>query len=151
MTISFLRHLPGLNGLRLQPAATTRDLRLATAQTVLDQLLAQLPELLVAVILDISSGLPLASYATERRYQSATVLAAVVAAVRQVQASLVIQEDAPAGQLREVLLTLSNQLHLSCLGASGQLIYLAVDAYDTNLALARQLGRQAINDFDSLQ
>ena len=151
MTIPFLRHLPGLNGSRTLQVVTGRDSRATAAKAAIDQLLEHLPELLVATIVDVASGTLLATYATERRYQSAALTAAVVAAAQQVQASLATQEALPTDQLHEILLTLSSQLHLSCLGAHGQLLYLAVDAHDTNLAIARQLARQAIDSFDALQ
>lgn len=151
MTIPFLRHLPGLSGPRTQQVITGRDARAAAAKAALDHLLEHLPELLMATVVDIASGTALASYATERRYQSTTMTAAVVAAAQQVQASLATQEASPAEQLHEILLTLSSQLHLSCLGSHGQLLYVAVDTRDTNLALARQLARQAIDSFDALQ
>lgn len=151
MTIPFLRHLPGLSGSRIQQVVTSRDSRGAAAKAAIDQLLEHMPELLIAMVVDVASGTPLASYATERRYQSAAMTAAVVAAAQQVQASLTTQEASPAEQLQEMLLTLSSQLHLSCLGTHGQLLYLAVDIHDTNLALARQLARQAIDSFDALQ
>lgn len=150
MTIPFLRRLTGLSGSRIQQVVTGRDSRSLAAKTAIDQLLEHLPELLVAAVLDVASGTSLASYATERRYQSATMTAAVVAAAQQVQASLTSQDASPDEQLQEMLLTLSSQLHLSCLGAHGQLLYLAVDMHDTNLAIARQLARQAIDSFDAL-
>jgi hypothetical protein len=151
MTIPFLRHLPGLNGSRTQQVVTGRDSRAAAAKAAIDQLLEHLPDLLVATVVDVVSGTPLASYAAERRYQSTALTAAVVAAAQQVQANLATQEDSATNQLHEILLTLSGQLHLSCLGAHGQLLYLAADSHDTNLAIARQLARQAIDSFDALQ
>lgn len=150
MNIPFLRHLPGLNGPRIQQVVASRDSRGAAAKAALDQLLEHLPELLVAMVVDVASGTPLASYATERRYQAAALTTAVVAAAQQVQASLTTQEASSNEQLQEILLTLPGQLHLSCLGAHGQLLYLAVDTHDTNLAIARQLARQAIDSFDAL-
>ena len=42
--------------------------------------------------------------------------------------------------------TLASQLHLLRLGADGQhLLYLMVEEHDTNLALAREIMRQAMN------
>jgi len=151
MTIPFLRHLPGLNGSRAQQVVTGRDPRAAAAKTAIDQLLEHLPDLLVTTVVDVASGALLASYAAERRYQLAALTTAVVAAAQQVQANLATQEASPTNQLHELLLTLSGQLHLSCLGAHGQLLYLAVDSHDTNLAIARQLAREAIDCFDAQQ
>lgn len=150
MTIPFLRRIPGLGGPAVrQVVAASSQPAAQVAAGVLTQLLAELPELLLAAVFDVASGQPLATYAAERHYQPAQLAAPAVAVVRQLQASLATQ-DQPAEELHEVLFTLASQLHLLRLRTGGQqFLYLAVHTHDTNLALVRQLGQQAIECLES--
>lgn len=145
MTIPFLRKIPGLGGPALQQVVATSSRPAAqAAATVLSQLLAELPELLLAAVFEVGSGQPLATYASERHYQPALLTAPVVAAVRQLQAGLATH-DQPSEVLQEILLTLPSQLHLLRLRADGQqFLYLAVHTHDASLGLARQLAQQAV-------
>jgi len=110
------------------------------AEAALDYLLAELPELLLAAVLDLPTGQLLATYAAERGYQP-SLLAAPVAAVLQL-----LQQQSPAPeQPVEVLLTLASQLHLVRLrSGSQQVLFLAIGSHDTNLALLRQLAENAV-------
>ncbi|NML65756.1 hypothetical protein HHL22_11115 [Hymenobacter sp. RP-2-7] len=144
MTIPFLRRIPGLGGpaLRQVVAASSQPAAQAAAG-VLAQLLAELPELLLAAVFEVATCQPLATYAAEREYQPAPLAAPAGAMVRQLQANLAAQNQLDE-ELQEVVFTLATQLHLLRLSADGQqLLYLAVHTHDTNLALARQLTQQA--------
>lgn len=148
MKLPFLRNLPGLSAPPVRRVVGPGTGPLATAAAVaLQQLLAELPELLLAAVLEVASGQPLATYAAERSYQPSLLAAPVTAVVRALSAS-----QAPAAeQLREVVLTLASQLHLTQLAPGGQyLLYLAVESHDTNLALLRQLASQAMVPFNEL-
>ncbi|MBO2033224.1 hypothetical protein J4D99_17630 [Siccationidurans ginsengisoli] len=108
----------------------------------MNYLLTELPELLLAAVLDLPSGQLLATYAAERTYQP-SLLAPSVAAVVQ-QAYLLSHGQADEEPV-EVLLTLASQLHLVRLWPGGrQALFLAVASHDTNLALLRQLAQQAV-------
>lgn len=136
MKLPFLRYLPGLGSPPVRQVVGSPG---SPAEAALHYLLAELPELLLAAVLDLPSGQLVATYAAERAYQP-SLLAASVAAVVQ-QAHLMGQADEEPA---EVLLTLASQLHLVRLRPGGQqAIYLAIGSRDTNLALARELARQA--------
>ncbi|RZJ92631.1 MAG: hypothetical protein EOO60_06970, partial [Hymenobacter sp.] len=152
MKIPFLRNLPGLNGPPVrQVALSSSQPQALVAATALHQLLAELPELLLAAVLEVGSGQLLATYASERSYQPAPLAAPLMAIVQQLQASYAAQPALRDEQLHEVLLTLAGQLHLLRLCPGGQyLLYLAVDAHDTNLALARALVQQATDQLTKL-
>ncbi|MGI4833225.1 MAG: hypothetical protein ACRYFK_07150 [Janthinobacterium lividum] len=138
MKIPFLQKLTNLGGPPPRQVVGS-----GAAATALHHLLAELPELLLAAVLDTRRGELLASYAATRSYPPAAIAGPAAAMVQQVQAGLAAQGQ-PAGELHELVLTLSTQLHLLRLGPGGQqLLYLAVEARDTNLALASQLAEQA--------
>lgn len=144
MKIPFLTYITALGGPPTRQVVTTGAGPLAAgAAAALQHLLAELPELLLAAVLDVATGQPLATYAAERHWQPSLLAAPVAAAVRQLQQGLATPEQ--AGEvLQEVLLTLPSQLHLLRLRPGGrQFLYLAVDSRDTNLAIAQQLARQA--------
>ena len=146
--ISFLRHFPLLGGAPIRQVVAGSGPLAVGAVASLQHLLTELPDLLLAAVLDVTTSQLLATYAAERHYQPSLLAAFAVATVRQVQASQALQGE--AADLQEVVLTLTSQLHLLRLGADGQqLLYLAVDTRDTNLAIARQLMQQAMEQFAS--
>ncbi len=141
MNLTFLRYLPGLGGPPVRQVVPGPGSASGPAPAALHYLLAELPELLFAAVLDLSSGQLLATYAADRDHQPSLVAPAVTAAIRQ--AALLSQE--PAEELTELLLTLSSQLHLVRLRPGGQqALYLAIGSHDTNLALARQVAEDAV-------
>lgn len=138
MRFSILQKLTGLGGL-----PTGQVVGSGAAAAAVQQLLAELPELLLAAVLDAGSGEVLAGVASTRHYQPAAVAGPATAVVQQLRALLAAQGLPPA-ELHEAVLTLATQLHVLQLTADGQqLLYLAVDARDTNLAIARQLAATA--------
>ncbi|RZK21563.1 MAG: hypothetical protein EOO56_11170 [Hymenobacter sp.] len=113
------------------------------AAAALHHLLGELPELLMAAVVATGSGRVVASYTSQPDLWPAAAASCWTAMVQQ-QASQAAQSQGDE-QLEEILTTLPTQLHLLRLRPDGQqLLYLAVDAHDTNLALARELMRQAI-------
>jgi len=141
MKLPFLRYLPGLSGPPThQVVAGPRP---AAATAALRYLLAELPELLLAAVLDLPTGQLLATYATERHYQPSLIAAPLAAIVQQAQ---LLRQGQADEELDEVLLTLASQLHLVRLRPGGQqALFLAIGSHDTNLALARQLASQAVH------
>lgn len=139
MKLSFLHKLSSLVG-----APTGQVVGREPAAAALRHLLAELPELLLATVLDTARGEVLASVAPAQGYPPSAIAGPALAVVRQVQAGLAAQGAPSTEQLCEVVLTLGTQLHLLRLGAGGQqLLYLAVETRDTNLAIARQLAAEA--------
>jgi hypothetical protein len=143
MNLSFLQHLPGLGRRPLFRVVAGTDTAAAGAASVLEYLLAELPELLLAAVVATDSGKVLASYATHPQQWPSAAAPFWVAAVEQLQASQQAQGPAPE-QPAEILVTLPTQLHLLHLAPDGRyLLGLAIAAADTNLALARGILRQA--------
>lgn len=140
MKLPFLRYLPGLGSPPVRQVVGGPGTPGGPAEAALHYLLAELPELLLAAVLDLPTGQLLATYAAERGYQP-SLLAAPVAAVLQ----LLQQQSPPPEQPVEVLLTLASQLHLVRLrSGSQQALFLAIGSHDTNLALLRQLAENAV-------
>ena len=136
MKLPFLRYLPGLGSPPVRQVAGSAG---TPATAALHYLLSELPELLLAAVLDLPTGQLLATYAAERGYQP-NLLATPVAAVVQL-----LQQHSPASeQPVEVLLTQASHLHLVRLPPAGQqVLFLAIGSHDTNLALLRQLAENA--------
>lgn len=144
MNISFLRRLPGLGGRPLHQLVVAATADAAGASAALQHLLTELPELLMAAVVTSNSALVLASYTTEQHLWPGTAAASWTAIVQQLQAAQLAQGQGQE-QVEEVLTTLASQLHLLRLEPGGQhLLYLAIEARDSNLALAREVMRQAI-------
>lgn len=146
MKIPFLKQFQRLTG----PVAHEVELLAATgpASTAIERairhLLAELPDLLMAAVVEVASGKPLATYTTDRDLRPGVVAGFNAEALRQVQAALRAQ-DSPSEKVEEMLFTLPAQLHLLRLVPTGQwFIYLAVETRDTNLAIAREVVRGGI-------
>jgi len=146
MKIPFLKQLQRLAGPAahevemLAPAGPAR----AAIERTVRHLLAELPDLLMAAVVEVATGKPLATYTVDRDLRPALVAGFNAAAVRQVQALLKAQ-NTPAEQVEEMVFTLPSQLHLLRLVPAGQwFIYLAVDSRDTNLAIAREVMRSGM-------
>ena len=143
MNLPFLRHLPGLGRQPLHRIVAAAGA--TTAEAALQHLLAELPELLLAAVVAVDSGQMLASYTSQPQLKPSSAAPFWVAIVRQLQASQAAQQQ-PEEQPEEIVTTLLSQLHLLRLQPGGQyFLYLAVEARDTNLALAREVMRQAID------
>ena len=145
MKIPFLKQLQRLTG----PAANEVVVVAAGPEGIntdaaLRHLLDELPDLLMAAVVDVSTGKPLASYTVDRGLRPAMVAGFNAEAVRQIQAMIAAQQMT-SESVEEMLFTLHSQLHLLCLAPSGQrFVYLAVDSRDTNLGIARAVMRGSI-------
>ena len=145
MNIPFLKQLQRLTGAaanQIVVASTSPEGQ--SAEQAMQHLLAELPDLLMAAVVEVATGKPLATYTAERTLRPAIVAGFNAEAVRQVRASLAAQ-GTDSESLEEMLFTLPSQLHLLRLTPSGHLfIYLAVDYRDTNLGIAREIMRSGI-------
>lgn len=113
----------------------------ASAGEVVQRVLAQLPELLAVAVVDARSGTSLAAHSNAANIAPETAAAFNAEVVRQKQKALtalnLIDEH-----IEDILISLSNQLHLMRLADGGRkFIYLAVSAHTTNLAEAREVLR----------
>lgn len=108
-------------------------------QTV-QNILNDLPGLLAVAIVDISSGMTLASHANSaiNPEVAAAYNTEVVKQKLKAMGALKLQGET----IDDILTTLSNQLHLIKLIGDKKFVYLVVNARDTNLAIAREVVRQ---------
>ncbi len=144
MNLPFLRHLPGMGRRPLFRVVAKAEAAATGAESSLQYLLTELPELLMAAVLATGSGQVLACYATQPELWPSAAAPFWLAAAQQLQASQAAQAQ-EAEQVEELLTTLPTQLHLLRLAPNGQyLLGLAIADADTNLALAREIMRQAI-------
>ncbi len=151
MKIPFLKQLQRLTG----PAANEVVVAAAgpagsNTEAALRHLLEELPDLLMAAVVEVATGKPLATYTVDRDLRPAAVVGFEAEAVRQLQA-LVLAHHLTSERLEEVLFTMNSQLHMLCLAPSGQrFVYLAVDSRDTNLGIARTVLRSSIQLLEPL-
>lgn len=145
MNLPFLRHLPGLGRRPLHRIVAKKTAEATWAEATLQHLLAELPELLLAAAVEVSSGRVLASYTSQPQLWASSAAPFWAAMVQQLQTSQVAQQQLEE-QPEELLISLHSQLHLLRLHPDGRyFLYLAVGTHDTNLALAREIMRQAID------
>jgi hypothetical protein len=143
MPIPFLQRLQGLAGPAVNKVVSSgsgpeKD----AAERIIQQVLAGLPELLGAAVVQLTSGQALAQYTSSREFNLSKVLGYNTEVVRQQQKALAALQLGPDEQLEEILITLTTQLHLLRLLPDGQrFLYVAVDCRDTNLGIAREVMR----------
>ena len=119
------------------------------AGQAVQNILNDLPGLLAVAVVDISSGMALASHSNVASLNPETAAAYNTEVVKQkfkAMGALKLKDEA----IDDILITLTNQLHLIKLVAdSKKFIYLVVNTRDTNLAIAREVLR-AQNDLLSV-
>lgn len=144
MKLPFIEHLQRLAGpVTHQIEVTAPGPEGQASVRALRYLLDELPDLLLAAVVDVATGKTLATYTTDRHLLPAAVAGPNAEAVRQIQAGLRTQQ--PGETLEELLITLPSQLHLLGLVPDGRrYLYLAVDAQDTNLGIARTVMRGSL-------
>jgi hypothetical protein len=110
------------------------------AGQAVQNIINDLPGLLAIAIVDISSGMTLASH-TNSNINPETAAAYNTEVVKQKQkamTALKLQGEV----IDDILITLTNQLHLiKLVDDSKKFIYLVVNSRDTNLAIAREVLR----------
>jgi predicted regulator of Ras-like GTPase activity (Roadblock/LC7/MglB family) len=114
------------------------------AGQAVQNILNELPGLMAVAVVDISSGMSLASH-TNSTINPDTAAAYNTEVVKQKQkaiGALKLQGET----IDDVLITLTNQLHLLKLVNDGKkFIYLVVNPRDTNLAIAREVVRGQVD------
>ena len=112
------------------------------ARIVLDQLLGELPDLLMACVVEVPSGRVVASYTTAATLNPNQISLRYAKLLRTTDVALAAQHI-PGGPLTEMTLLLDEQLHLVRPIQGGQgYCFLAVRSADTNLAMASELLRR---------
>jgi hypothetical protein len=105
-------------------------------------MLNSLPSLMAVAVVDVTSGMALASHSNSPAINPETAAAYNTEVVKQKQkamAALKLQGE----RIDDILMTLTNQLHLLNVSEDGKkFIYLVVNSRETNLAIARDVCRQ---------
>jgi predicted regulator of Ras-like GTPase activity (Roadblock/LC7/MglB family) len=114
------------------------------AGQAVQNILNDLPGLLAVAVVDISSGMSLASHSNSS-INPDTAAAYNTEVVKQKQKA--IQALKLQGEtIDDVLITLNSQLHLLKIVNDGKkFIYLVVNSRDTNLAIAREVVRAQVD------
>jgi predicted regulator of Ras-like GTPase activity (Roadblock/LC7/MglB family) len=114
------------------------------AGQAVQNILNDLPGLMAVAVVDISSGMSLASH-TNSSINPDTAAAYNTEVVKQKQKAISALKLQGEG-IDDVLITLTNQLHLLKLVNDGKkFIYLVVNPRDTNLAIAREVVRGQVD------
>ena len=110
------------------------------AGQAVQNIINDLPGLLAVAIVDVSSGMSLASHSNSgiNPDTAAAYNTEVVKQKQKAMGALKLQGET----MEDILITLTNQLHLIRLVNEGKkFIYLVVNSRDTNLAIAREVLR----------
>ena len=113
----------------------------STAGKVVEAIINDLPSLVAVAIVDINSGMALASHTNSPTLNPETAAAYNTEVVKQKQKAMSALK-LTGEKLEDILITLSNQLHLIRLNSEGnKFLYLVVNSRETNLAIAREVLR----------
>lgn len=120
---------------------------MSTPKQAVKDMLTELPTLLVVAVVDVETGMPLASHTNVANFDVETAAAYNTEVIKaKLKAISALKLDQ---KLQDVLLTLTDQLHLIRLSAdASKFIYLAVNTRDTNLAQARQVMKASSSVLD---
>ena len=99
-------------------------------------ILNSLPSLMAVAVVDVTSGMALASHSNSPSINPETAAAYNTEVVKQKQKAMTALK-LQGERIDDILMTLTNQLHLLNVSEDGKkFIYLAVNARETNLAIA---------------
>lgn len=114
----------------------------------MQQVLAELPDLLAVAVVDVTSGTSLAAHTNTPEFDPATAAAYNAEVVKHKLKALTALQLA-SETIEDILITLSSQLHLLRLtGNGGKFIYLVVDSATTNLGIARAVLRSQVEELE---
>ena len=123
------------------PSAIMAYSKNSPAGQAVEAIITDLPSLMAVAVVDITSGMALASHSNSPAINPETAAAYNTEVVKQKQkamSALKLQGET----IEDILITLTNQLHLLKLNPAGsKFIYLVVNSRDTNLAIAREVLR----------
>ncbi|AII52315.1 hypothetical protein [Hymenobacter sp. APR13] len=118
------------------------------AGKVVQDVITDLPGLVAIAVVDVNSGMSLASHSNSPSLNPDTAAAYNTEVVKQKQkamSALKLQGES----IQDILISLTNQLHLIRLNDNGsKFIYLVVNSRDTNLAIARDVLRSHANQLN---
>ncbi len=111
------------------------------AGKVVQDVITDLPSLVAIAVVDTNSGMSLASHSNSPSLNPDTAAAYNTEVVKQKQKAMAALK-LTGETIQDILITLSNQIHLLKLNDNGtKFIYLVVNSRDTNLAIAREVLR----------
>jgi hypothetical protein len=111
------------------------------AGKIVQNVIDELPTLMAVAVVDVTSGMSLASHTNSPNINPDTAAAYNTEVVKQKQKAMSALK-LTGEVIEDILITLSNQLHLLKLNSNGtKFIYLVVNQRDTNLAIAREVLR----------
>lgn len=111
------------------------------AGKVVQDVLNDLPGLVAVAVVDITSGMALASHSNSPALNPETAAAYNTEVVKQKQKAMSALK-LTGENIEDILITLTNQFHLIKL-AGNKFIYLVVNSRETNLAIAREVLRSS--------
>lgn len=142
-----------INSISTHSVVTTTSLPMAysknnpAGQTV-DAIITDLPSLMAVAVVDITSGMALASHSNSPSINPETAAAYNTEVVKQKQKAMSALKLS-GENIEDILITLTNQLHLIKLNTAGnKFIYLVVNSRETNLAIAREVLRSHANSMN---
>ncbi|GGG37217.1 hypothetical protein [Hymenobacter glacieicola] len=114
------------------------------AGKVVEGIINDLPSLVAVAVVDVTSGMSLASHSNSPALNPDTAAAYNTEVVKQKQKAMTALK-LQGETIEDILITLSNQIHLLKLTEAGtKFIYLVVNSRDTNLAIAREVLRSHV-------
>ncbi|UOQ98921.1 hypothetical protein MUN81_05375 [Hymenobacter sp. 5317J-9] len=118
------------------------------AGKAVDGIITDLPSLVAVAVVDITSGMALASHSNSPALNPETAAAYNTEVVKQKQKAMSALKLA-GEKIEDILITLTNQFHLIKLNSAGnKFIYLVVNSRETNLAIAREVLRSHADDIN---
>ncbi|MET4105670.1 hypothetical protein [Hymenobacter sp. UYP22] len=111
-----------------------------TAGKVVQEIINDLPGLVAVAVVDTTSGMSLASHTNSPSINPDTAAAYNTEVVKQKQKAMAALK-LTGEVIEDILITLSNQIHLLKITENNKFIYLVVNSRDTNLAIAREVLR----------
>ena len=114
------------------------------AGQTIDAIINDLPGLVAVAVVDVTSGMALASHSNSPSINPETAAAYNTEVVKQKQKAMSALK-LTSENIEDILITLTNQLHLLKLVNDGKkFIHLVVNPRDTNLAIAREVVRSQV-------
>jgi hypothetical protein len=117
------------------------------ADRIVQGLLSDLPSLIAVAVVDVGTGMMLASHSNYARFNLDLAAAYNTQVVKQ---SLKAMKDVSSstGKLEEILVTVADQLHLIKLLLKEEVfVFLAVNSLDINMAMATQMIQRHTPEF----
>jgi len=118
------------------------------AGKAVEAIISDLPSLVAVAVVDITSGMALASHSNSPNLNPETAAAYNTEVVKQKQKAMSALK-LTGEKIEDILITLTNQSHLLKLNSAGnKFIYLVVNSRETNLAIAREVLRSHVDEIN---